>query len=146
MRFIQFKYLVKFTLKNNMSEFRPYPKQGTKPKKDAKPIKRTRIKYKKKDSGQISVFENIAETREWACFCCGIKLWQLTATSFSHLLPKALNKYPLYKTYDRNIILLCDKCHYTLDHQPRSIIINDPKWEKVLILEKELKAQYPKII
>lgn len=126
-------------------EFKSYFKEDLKPKKENIPLNRTRIKYKKKDTGQKLLFENIAEQREWCCFCCGIRLWQLTATSFSHLLPKTLNKFPLYKTYERNIILLCDSCHYTLDHQPRSLIVNDPKWEKILILEKELKEQYPLI-
>lgn len=67
-----------------MSEFRPYPKSGMPAKKDKKPLKKSRIKYKKKDTGQISIFEDIASEREWVCFVTGQTLYQLTATSFCH--------------------------------------------------------------
>lgn len=125
-----------------MSEFRPQPKQGMPAKKEKKLLKRTRIKYKKKDSGQIDIFTDIAETREWFCFVTGVKLWQLTATSFAHILPKALNKYPLMKLDPRNIVLLSDEAHFAWDHTPRSDLKNKPEWDKMFKLESELKEIY----
>lgn len=117
-------------------------KEEKPPKKQPKPLKRSRIKYKKKDTGQTSVFEAIAETREWACFIYGDKLWQLTATSFGHVLPKALNKYPLMKCDERNIVLLSERAHREWDFSPRSELKDRPEWEKMFILEKELKEIY----
>ncbi len=125
-----------------MKEFKSYFKEGPKHKKEKKPLKRARIKYKKKDSGQIELFETIAEEREWACFVTGVKLWQLTATSFAHVLPKALNKFPLMKLDHRNIVLLSDESHFAWDHTPRSELKNKPEWEKMFRLEEELKEIY----
>lgn len=122
--------------------FNPQPKQGMAPKKEKKPLKKTRIKYKKRDTGQVSVFEDISASREWACFTCGIKLWQLTATSFGHVLPKALNKYPAFKLKPENIVLLCDSCHHQWDHMPRSDSKKDPRFDKMILLESELIEEY----
>lgn len=125
-----------------MKEFKSYFKEGVKHKKEPKTLKRSRIKYKKKDTGQTEIFESIAESREWCCFITGIKLWQLTATSFAHVLPKALNKYPLMKTDIRNIVLLSDECHRMWDFGSREELKTKPEWEKMFILEKELKEIY----
>ncbi|MFA7287694.1 MAG: HNH endonuclease [Melioribacteraceae bacterium] len=123
-------------------EFKSYFKEGMPPKKEKKPLKRTRIKYKKKDTKQVDTFTEIAETREWYCFVSGIKLWQLTATSFAHVLPKALNKYPLMKTDPRNIVLLSDECHRLWDFGSREELKSKPEWEKMFRLEAELKEIY----
>lgn len=130
-----------------MKEFKSYFKEDPKPKKEKRPLKRTRIKYKKKDTGQISVFEDIAESRDWVCFVTGKRLNQLTATNFGHVLPKALNKYPLYKTFEKNIVLVTDEIHFLWDHTPRSeLLAKEPRFQKMFELEDKLKAQYPKII
>ena len=128
------------------SRFNPQPKTGMKPKKEKKPLKRTPIKKKHSSTGQSDVFEIIAEEREWVCFVTGEILRELTPTQFMHVLPKALNKYPLYKLYPANIVLATNEVHYKWDHTPRSELKKDPRFDKLFKLEAELKQQYPKII
>lgn len=123
-------------------KFSPQPKSVT-IKKTPKPLKRVAIKYKPKNSGQVSVFEEIAEERDWICFVTKEPLRELTATQFMHVLPKALNKYPKYKTYKRNIVLAKDEIHDLWDKAPRSKIKNDPRFKELFLLEAELIKSYP---
>lgn len=125
--------------------FNPQLKQGMPDKKDKKPIKRNPIKKKRKRTGEKPLFEAIAESREWICFVTGEKLYQLKSTQFSHVLPKALNKYPLYKLYEPNIILLSDEAHRMWDFSPRSELMKDPRFDKLFELEAKLKAHYPNL-
>lgn len=125
--------------------FNPQPKKGMPDKKAKKPLKRTRIKYKPKGSDLPDVLEEIAANREWVCFVTDVKLWCLTATSFAHVLPKALNKYPKFRTYDRNIVLVADEIHYLLDHTPRSELKKDPRFNKLFALEADLKEEYERL-
>lgn len=128
-----------------MSRFNPQPKQGLKPKKEPKPLKRTRIKYKKKDTGQVDTFTEIAEEREWVCWVSGEKLWQLKSNQFMHVLSKALNKFPKFKNHKPNIVLATDEIHHLWDHTPRSELKNDYRFDKLFRLEAELKEEYYKL-
>lgn len=126
-------------------EFKSYFKEGQKPKKEKKPLKRTRIKYKPKKTGQTEIFEEIAAEREWKCFVTGEPLRELTATQFSHVLPKALNKYPLYKLNKDNIVLLCNWVHHAWDFMPRSELKKNKLFDKLFKLEAELKEKYKQL-
>ena len=121
--------------------FRPDPKPEPKPKKEKKPLKRTAIKKKFKITGEASIFEEIAEEREWVCFVTGDKLTELTPTQFMHVLPKALNKYPKMKLYKPNIVLASNDTHYRWDFMPRSSLIGEG-WDRLRKLESELKEKY----
>ena len=129
-----------------MSKFNPMPKQGMPPKKQPKPLKRSPIKKKFKSSGEKEIFTEIAEEREWVCFVTGEKLWELTPTQFLHVLPKALNRYPKYKLYKKNIVLGTNEVHFKWDKSPRSELRKDPKFDELFELEEELLNQYPNII
>lgn len=122
--------------------FNPQPKKGTPPKKEKKPLKRTRIKYKKKDTGQVEIFTEIAQEREWICYVSGEKLWQLKSNQFMHVLPKALNKYPKFKLYKKNIVLATDQIHTMWDTYPRSELRKDKRFDKLFTLEAELIEEY----
>lgn len=122
--------------------FNPRPKSGPSPKKEKKPLKRTRIKYKRKDTGQIDTFTEIASEREWRDFITGEPLQALSTINFAHVLSKAMNRYYKFKTYKKNIVLLDEPQHAAWDKEPRSKIINDPKWRKMFELEAELKLEY----
>lgn len=128
-----------------MSNFRPYPKQGMPPKKKRKPLKRTPLKKGKKPTGEKQVFQEIAESREWKCFVTGEILHELKPTQFMHVLPKALNKYPLFKLYEPNIQLASDKVHYAWDFIPRSELKTNPMWDKLFKLEAELLEEYKQL-
>lgn len=101
------------------------------------PILRT-----KKGTGQAEIFEEIAEERDWVCFVTGRSLSGLTATQFAHVLPKALNKYPLFKLYKKNIVILSDEIHYAWDFWPESKLREDRRFDKLFALQEELKEEY----
>jgi hypothetical protein len=125
--------------------FNPQPKQGMPLKKAKKPIKRTRIKYKPKNTLQVDTFEEIAEERPWVCFVTGEPLKELTATQFMHVLPKALNKYPKFKNHKPNIVLATNDVHFKWDHTPRSELRKDPRFDKLFYLEIQLKEEYKQL-
>lgn len=122
--------------------FNPQPKTGMPPKKAKKPLKRTAIKKGRKSTGEKEIFEEIAAEREWVCYVTDEKLTQLTPTQFMHVLPKALNKYPLFKLKKENIVLATDEIHFKWDHMPRSVVAKDQKFDKLFALESELKIEY----
>lgn len=107
-------------------------------------IQKTRkpILKPKKGTGEKEVFEEIAEEREWVCFVTGATLYELTATQFAHVLPKALNRYPLFKLYKPNIVLLSNEAHYSWDFVPRSELRKDRRFDKLFELEEKLKEEY----
>lgn len=130
------------TSKDNSHEFgRTSYKMDQKSKPSAfkarKPILST-----KKGTGEAEIFAEIAEEREWKCFVSDKNLMELTATQFMHVLPKALNKYPLFKLYKKNIQLAADEIHYAWDFKPRSELRKDPRFDKLFALEEELKQEY----
>lgn len=97
--------------------------------------------YKRVATGETSLFEAIAETREWKCFVTGAYLSVLTPTQFMHVLPKALNKYPKMKLYKDNIVLATDEIHRRWDFSPRSELV-EPYWKPLFELEAQLKEIY----
>ena len=125
--------------------FNPQPKSVT-IKKPKKGLKRTAIKKKFKVTGEAEIFAEIAEEREWICAVTGEKLWELTPTQFLHVLPKALNRFPKYKLYKKNIVLASNEVHRKWDFSPRSELRKDPQFDVLFELEEELKNQYPNII
>lgn len=96
----------------------------------------------KKGTGQAEIFAEIAEEREWICFVTQKSLMELTATQFMHVLPKALNKYPLFKLHKTNIQLATNEIHYLWDHTPRSELRKDRRFDKLFALEEQLKNEY----
>ena len=100
-------------------------------------------KFKAKTpTGEREIFEQISSERDWRCFVTGVELRELKASTFAHCLPKALNKYPLFKLYKPNIVLLADEIHYAWDFKPRSELKKDPRFDKLFALEEELKQEY----
>jgi hypothetical protein len=104
-----------------------------------------KYKYIKKATGEKELFEQIAIEREWKCFVTGQTLWELKSSQFSHVLPKALNKFPLFKLNPDNIVLLSDEAHRLWDFGSREELKKDSEWDKMFKLEAELKKQYKKL-
>jgi hypothetical protein len=74
---------------------------------------------------------------------------------FAHVLAKGMNKYPYFKYYAKNIILLTPNEHhlldngteeqrisYSLDVEEKSGGKNTANWGKIKTLEEELKIEY----
>lgn len=129
--------------------FRPNPKPEKTPKKVKKPLKRTALKKVYKNKGEMNCFQEvldeIPDTDVTRCFVCGKQINILTHSNFAHILAKG--RYPRFRTYAANIKILCFNidgtgCHSILDHQPRSVIQNDPKWQPLLELAEQLKQEY----
>ncbi len=114
-----------------------------------KPIKKKPIQYRRKRTGEKEVFESIWEQAtkdsQATCFVCNKNIMEPTPSNFAHILPKALNKYPLFKLNPDNIKLFChdsySSCHHRFDKEPRSTL-KEPMWKKVFELEEQLKEEY----
>lgn len=124
-----------------------HEQKQAKKKADGKSVKK--YTYVKKPTGEKELFELIASERKHECFICKKPLYNLTASNFLHVLPKALNRYPKYKLYAKNVVLGCHddfgSCHNRFDKEPRSTL-TEPMWLPMFELEEELKKQYPNII
>lgn len=98
-------------------------------------------RYVKKATGESDLFADLSAERDWVCFVTGTRMNHLTPTSFLHVLPKALNRFPLFKLNPKNIVLALDEIHHRWDHTPRSTL-TEPYWQKLFDLEAELKLEY----
>lgn len=119
--------------------------QVRKVSKSSPPKARKSIQYRKENTGESEVFKTIWETSEHKCFVCGKAIMEPTASNFAHVIPKALNRYPLFKLHAPNIKLLCHdfygSCHNRWDKEPRSTL-TEPMWKKLFELEEQLKEEY----
>ena len=114
-------------------------------KKKASGKKSGPYKYIRKVTGEGDLFEEIASEREWVDYITDEPLKVLTPTQFIHVLPKALNGYPLFKLYKKNIVLGSNETHFKWDKSPRSELRKDPRWNKMFELEEELKEEYKQL-
>lgn len=101
--------------------------------------------YVKPKTGEADLFYTIWTESNQRCFVCNKPIIYPIASNFMHVLPKALNKYPLFKLFKKNIVLGChdgeSSCHFRFDKAPRSTL-TEPMWQKVFKLEAELKEEY----
>lgn len=106
----------------------------------------------KPPTGEKEVFEMIWGEREHVSFLSGEPLSAYEGhdswfSLFAHVLSKAQNKYPRYKLYKKNIILLTPFEHHLLDHgnsDQRKKYAEETKcdWSTIFNLEEELKDEY----
>lgn len=103
---------------------------------------------KHKIKSESELFLKIWIDSNQKCFVCTKNIYYPIASNFMHILPKALNKYPKFKLYEKNVVLAChdnqSSCHFSWDKLPRSELTQQ-KWEKVFKLESELKKEYQKL-
>ena len=135
-----------------MGEFRPCPKEGPKPKKTPKALKRSAIKKKFKATGEKETFhevlDSLSDFEPTTCFVCGINVAVVTHCNMAHVLSKG--KYPLFRNNPDNIRILCHRiiadengqgCHFAWDMTPRSKLVGEG-WERMKELEIDLKEEY----
>jgi len=106
-------------------------------------------RYVRKKTGELEVFEMIWKERAHKSFLSGKKLRKFSPTYFAHVLSKAQNKYPKFKLYKKNIILLTPEEHYLLDQgtieqRKKYDIENNCSFDKIKQLYGELKDEYEK--
>lgn len=113
---------------------------------DPKPAKKDKVaksyKYKRKPTGESSVFLKIWEERPHYCQICFVPIAEAIPNNFMHVLAKGLNKYPKFKLNPQNIILACADCHHIWDNARHK---TTQEWKWVYELESSLKEQYKNI-
>lgn len=108
-------------------------------------------------SGQVEVFRMLWEERSRISFISGEKLDRYHGTEFwfslfAHVLPKAQNKYPKFKMYKKNIVLLTPDEHHLFDNGTKDMrqkYVEEMAekgvkvdWQKLFDLEEDLKLEY----
>lgn len=110
-------------------------------------LRRSPIKYRRKPTGELSIFNAIWEaTENHTSFINGEPITAFDVGCFAHVLAKGKNKYPLFKLYTKNIILITRKQHFQWDNGLRSELKKDPNWNKMFDLEAELKEEYKALV
>lgn len=95
-------------------QFRPDPKPEKVEKKKAYVIRRTPIRSKRKRTGEMEVFKEIASEREHQCEVqdCGKWIEELSPENFHH--DKTKGAHPELRLNKANIKIVCFDCHYTI--------------------------------
>jgi 5-methylcytosine-specific restriction endonuclease McrA len=107
--------------------------------------KAARTPKPRKPTGEAIVFEMIARDREHKCEACGRLLHALTASNFSHLLPKG--SYPRYRLLPENIRIKCAACHDLWHNAGEETLRtghrgNDLNWNRLFDLRDKLRLRY----
>lgn len=71
--------------------------------------------------GEMELFLYLWQNREHRCYVSGVKLDKYRDTDFfpnlfAHILPKAKNRYPKFKLYENNLVLLSPDIHTMFDN------------------------------
>ncbi len=111
---------------------------------DPKPEKKEKVKkkyvFKKKPTGEKNLFEEIWKTRGAYSQISGEYLGEFNICYFAHVIPKGKNKYPHFKLYAQNIILMTLQQHHNWDNARHKCI--GKEWDFMYELESSLKEQY----
>jgi hypothetical protein len=117
-------------------------KNKDKPKKVNKPLTRVPLSYKREPTGEKNIFEEIWNERPHKSFINGEDIPYFDVSCFAHVLPKAQGKFPKFKLYKDNIVLISRTQHYQWDNGLRSELKLLPEWDKMFKLEAELIEEY----
>ncbi len=108
-----------------------------------KPKKVSTYKYKREPTGEPPIMKSIWEsTTERRSFVSGKPIYVFNVRNMAHVLPKAQNKYPKFKLYPKNIVLLSFEEHDSWDNGIREELRLLPEWNKMFELEEELLLEY----
>lgn len=125
-------------------------KQQLKGNKDKRNL--STFKKKSKPTGEMALFQSIWASREKKSYLSGKELKNYEGTSFfpnlfAHVLSKAKNRYPKFKLFEKNIILLTPDEHYLYDfgtEEQRNKYAQEHgcSWAKIYELKDELVKVY----
>lgn len=96
---------------------------------------------KKAPTGELEIFRTILVRRGAFSQVNNEQITPVRPKNFAHLLPKAQNKYPMFKLFIDNIWLMTDDQHYKWD-EDRESIREDHMWQKVFKEEARLMKLY----
>lgn len=118
-------------------DLKPEPK-----KKEKKGLKR-----KFKPTGEGDLFKKLFEERPHISFITGDPIYNIDHNNCAHVLPKAKNRYPEFKLYEKNIVFLSRDEHFVYDNMAPSDLKNLPEFDNLLKLRAELlkehRVKYP---
>ena len=115
--------------------------------------KRGRVSVSKKNNlrhnggSEKELFNKIwtdREPNERRSFVTGMRLpdiYNARAWYFSHILPKGKGRYPMFKYYEKNIVLKTLEEHELWENHKYKLRTH-PDWGPVFHLEEELKQEY----
>jgi hypothetical protein len=100
----------------------------------------------------IDLYQEIWEERDHTSFVSDKRIPFFSLSNFSHCLAKGQGKYPKFKYYKKNIVLLLPYEHFLVDSGTIDLRAKYQKenpscdWERLYNLQAELKSEYPLII
>lgn len=115
-------------------------KSGEYKPKPRKAMKRTKMKTKRKPTGEAKVFAQIWNDRDHECEVCKVPIPEAAASNFSHLLPKG--SYPGLRLDPLNIFLKCELCHNRWHKHGAAGFRYSFMWRHVVQRHDELKLAY----
>ena len=96
----------------------------------------------KKPTGEKAVFNSIWNKRPHKSQISGEKIVDARPANFMHILAKGLNKYPLFKLEEENIVLGTEEEHFIWDNARHLIPTNHKGWKMMFEKELLLKEKY----
>lgn len=110
--------------------------------------KRKSVYNSKKPTGELELFIQIWMERPHISYVTGNPIWTFDPCNFVHVLPKSVYRH--FKLYKPGIVILdyWKGEHNIWDNTGigeiscRNDVADDPQWEKLFVLETELKKEY----
>ena len=133
---VSFQKLEKLQTKHGGEVF-PRGSQDCNKNKNKNNKTRKPIQHRRKPSGELAVFKEMAEGIEEAiCRCCKKTIGNLGPINFSHVVPKSIA--PELRLDKRNIWIVCADCHHLWEFGDRSLPIFEEKRKAFEELKREI--------
>jgi len=129
-------------LKNGLcTACRPDPVKGKRTTKEViQTLKRQAMQRKRKVTGELGLFREIAQERPHVCFVTGTPILRLTVWNAAHVLSKGA--FPKFRLKKENVVLVQQWVHDLYDHGDRSKLEKYPGYQKLIELHDKLKTEY----
>ncbi len=120
---------------------RPDPVKGPRTVKEVlTTLRRQAMKRKRKVTGEMELFKEMAKERPHICFVTGTPILRLTHWNFMHVLSK--QAFPRFRLKKENVVLGQQWVHDVYDKGDRSKLEKYPGYQKLIELHDELKREY----
>lgn len=115
-------------------------KDGSYKPKPKNAMKRTKMKTKRKPTGEAKVFAEIWNERPHECEVCKVHIEEAAPHNFSHILPKG--SYPALRLDRLNLVIKCRLCHDRWHRHGAEGFRYSFQWRHVVQRHDELKLAY----
>ncbi len=106
---------------------------------------KTPYKYVRKATGELDIFRELAEEKGSRSEISGEPIARLTPSNFIHVLAKGQGKFPLFKTYKKNIVIGTAAEHTAYDQGNVAELMANPMWDSFFKLRDELLDEYKEL-